>query len=129
MTATIAPHDLRPLVLPLRPRRARHPQPARASEATYRRRRAVVGTVLAIVVATGIVVTHDVLAGPGGVPASAAAGLPAPARTTITAQPGDSLWSIARAHRGDVPITRYVDKLVSLNGGPSIQAGQAVVLP
>lgn len=99
------------------------------SAATYRRRRAVVGTILAVIVAIGIVVAHDVLAGSGSVPASAAPSQPAHVRASITAQPGDTLWSIARAHRGDVPITRYVDKLVSLNGGASIQAGQSVVLP
>ncbi len=98
--------------------------------ATYRRRRAVVGTVLAAVVACGVVVTHDVLAGSGGVPASAAASLPAQVRSTVTAQPGDTLWSIAHAHRGDVSrSSRFVDKLVDLNGGASIQAGQQVVLP
>jgi len=99
------------------------------SERTYRRRRAVVGGVLAIVVACGLVVAHDVLAGPGGVPASAAGGQAGSVRSTITAQPGDTLWSIANAHRGDVPVNRYVDKLVSLNGGASIQAGQQIVLP
>jgi LysM repeat protein len=99
------------------------------TEATYRRRRALVGTALAVVVACGAVITHDVLAGSGGVPASAAESQPAHARPTVTAQPGDTLWSIARAHRGEVPIDRFVDKLVDLNGGPSIQAGQQVVLP
>ncbi len=99
------------------------------SEATYRRRRAVVGTVVAILVAVGIVLTHDVLAGSGGVPASAAVSQPARARVVVTAQPGDTLWSIAEVHRGEVGLTRYVDKLVDLNGGPSIQAGQAVLLP
>ena len=48
---------------------------------------------------------------------------------SITALPGDTLWSIAQTYRGDVPVSRYVDKLVSLNGGASIQAGQAVVIP
>ena len=127
MSATIAVH----------PHHPRHLRPAsgpavpvrRVSEATYRRRRAVVGGVLAMIVATGIVVTHEVLAGPGGVPASAAEGQPARVRTMVTARPGDSLWSIARAHHGEVPISRYVDKMVTLNGGPSIQAGQAVILP
>jgi Tfp pilus assembly protein FimV len=95
----------------------------------YRRRRAVVGTVLAAFVACGIVLTHDVLAGSGGVPASAAASQPALVRATVTAQPGDSLWSIAQTHRGSVSINTYVDKLVSLNGGASIQAGRQVVLP
>ena len=101
----------------------------RPSAATYRRRRAVVGTVLAVFVAVGAVATHDVLAGSGGVPASAAVSLPAQARMRIVAQPGDTLWSIASAHHGDISITRYVDSLVDLNGGPTIQAGQEVVLP
>lgn len=99
------------------------------SAATFRRRRAIVGTVLATLVAGSAVFTHDVLAGSGGVPASAAASPPAQIRTTITAQPGDTLWSIAQAHRGGVPVVRFVDKLVDLNGGASIQAGQQVTLP
>jgi Tfp pilus assembly protein FimV len=45
------------------------------------------------------------------------------------ARPGDNLWSIAEAHRGDVGVRRYVDALIDLNGGPSIQAGQRVLLP
>lgn len=98
-------------------------------EATYRRRRAVVGSVLAALIACTAVLAHDVLAGSGGVPASAAASQPALVRTTITAQPGDSLWSIAQIHHGSVPISRFVDKLVTLNGGPSISAGQQVILP
>ncbi len=98
-------------------------------ETTYRRRRAVVGAILAVLIAVTVVLAHDVLAGSGGVPASAAASQPALVRQTVTAQPGDTLWSIGRAHHGSVSITRYVDKLVDLNGGASIQAGQAVLLP
>ena len=103
--------------------------PIRPSAATYRRRRAVVGTALAVFVAVGVVTAHDVLAGSGGVPASAAVSLPAQARQRVVAQRGDTLWSIADAHHGDISITRYVDALVDLNGGPTIQAGQEVVLP
>jgi LysM repeat protein len=103
--------------------------PARPSAATYRRRRVVVGTTLAVLVAVGAVTTHDVLAGSGGVPASAAVSLPAQARARVVAQPGDTLWSIASAHHGPISITRYVDALVDLNGGPTIQAGQEVLLP
>lgn len=99
----------------------------RVSEATYRRRRAVVGTALAAFVAVGAVTTYDVLAGSGGVPASAA--VSQPARSTVIAQPGDSLWTIAQQHRGEVSLVRYVDKLVALNGGATIVVGQAVVLP
>ena len=99
----------------------------RVSEATYRRRRAVVGTALAACVAVGAVTTYDVLAGSGGVPASAA--VSQPARSTVIAQPGESLWTIAQQHRGEISLVRYVDKLVALNGGATIQVGQAVVLP
>lgn len=99
----------------------------RVSEATYRRRRAVVGTALAAFVAVGAVTTYDVLAGSGGVPASAA--VSQPARSTVIAERGDSLWTIAQQHRGEVSLVRYVDKLVALNGGATIQVGQAVILP
>jgi hypothetical protein len=102
---------------------------APVADATYRRRRAIVGTFLAVIVSVGIVTTHDVLAGSSGVPASAAAGQPTLVRSSITARQGDTLWSIASAHRGSIGITTYVDKLVDLNGGASIQTGQAVVLP
>jgi len=99
------------------------------SDATYRRRRAVAGTILAVLLAVSAVLAHDVLAGSSGAPASAAASQPALIRRTVRAQPGDTLWSIGEANHGAVPIARYVDKLVDLNGGPSIQAGQAVLLP
>jgi hypothetical protein len=135
MSATISFHH--PADAGRRPVDRRTPQRAssrptssssgRVSEATYRRRRAVVGTALAACVAVGAVTAYDVLAGSGSVPASAA--VSQPARVTTVAGPGDSLWSIAERHHGDISITRYVDKLVQLNGGPTIQAGQLVVLP
>ena len=103
--------------------------PRRVGPDAYRRRRAIVGTLLAVLVAAGTVLAHDVLAGSRGVPASAAASQPARGRVTVTARPGDTLWSIAEEHHGPIPITRYVDALVDLNGGASIAAGQAVVLP
>ena len=78
---------------------------------------------------SGLVAAHDVLAGSGGVPASAAVSLPAQARAIVVAQPGDTLWSIASAHHGDISITRYVDTLVDLNGGATIQAGQRSCCP
>ncbi len=95
----------------------------------YRRRRLVVGTIAALlVIITGLTV-NEVLASDSGVTASAAVAGPAPERITVTAQPGDTLWALARRHHGSVDVDRYLDRLISLNGGPSIQAGQAVVLP
>jgi LysM repeat protein len=135
MTAAIA-------TLPSHPRHLRHPPPAqvlqfptprtavnRPTEATYRRRRSVVGITLAVFVALGVVAAHDVLAGSGGVPASAAASQPALAQETVVAQPGDSLWSIASEHHGAANLRDYLDTLVDINGGPTIQLGQTIVLP
>ena len=45
------------------------------------------------------------------------------------AEPGDTLWSIADAYRGDVGRDRFIDALIDLNGGTGIQVGQAVHLP
>jgi Tfp pilus assembly protein FimV len=101
----------------------------RTTARVYRRRRAAASLMLAGVLAlTGAVATGS-LAGPGGVPAAATGAQPAFQRASIVARPGDTLWSIAQAHRGDVSHSRYVEALVSLNGGASIQAGQVVHLP
>jgi len=73
---------------------------------------------------------HGVLSSAGDVPASAAGAGSAPVARTVKAHPGDTLWSIAEAHRGDISIRRYVDALVELNGGETrIDAGQLVRLP
>ena len=73
---------------------------------------------------------HGVLSGPGDVPASAAGAGPASETRTVKVHAGDTLWSIAERHHGDVAIQRYVDALVDLNGGSTaIDAGQLVRLP
>jgi LysM repeat protein len=97
--------------------------------AVYRRRRLVAGSVLAGLLAFAGGSVAGVLAGPGGVPASAAGAQPAVARATIVVRAGDTLWSIAREHNGDVPFERYLDALVARNGGAAIQARQVLELP
>jgi hypothetical protein len=101
----------------------------RVEERTYRRRRTVVGVVAAMVVTLAGVAVHDVLAGPGGVPASAAGAQPALTDVRIVARPGDTMWAIADRFNGDIPLDRYLEALVARNGGPSLQAGQTVRLP
>jgi LysM domain len=120
MTATVA----------LAPRIAGHAaSPARVHPSVYRRRRLVVGVLLAVPVVLGGAVAAGELAGPGGDPASAVGAGTAVERVTIVAQPGDSLWSIAERFHGDVSLDRYLDALIARNGGTAIQAGQAVELP
>ena len=101
----------------------------RPTAATYRRRRLVVGGIMAFLAVSGGLAVNEVLTGASGVTASAAPAGSAPVRSTVTAQPGDTLWAIARVHHGEIDIDRYLDRLITLNGGTSIQVGQAVVLP
>lgn len=101
----------------------------RPSAAVYRRRRMVVGTIAAFLVVLAGLAVNELLTGDGGVTASAAVAGPALERMTVTAQPGDTMWGLARTHHGDVNFDRYLDRLISLNGGVSIQAGQAILLP
>ena len=101
----------------------------RPTAATYRRRRLVVGGIMAFLAVSGGLAVNEVLAGARGVTASAASAGSVPVRSTVTAQPGDTLWSIARIHHGNIDVDRYLDRLITLNGGTSIQVGQSVVLP
>ena len=87
-------------------------------------------TILAFVSIVGVVVDF------GGRPAAASEiepsttdGSPAPIVRIHVAQTGDTLWSIADAHRGDVGRDRFIDALIDLNGGTDIQIGQAIHLP
>jgi hypothetical protein len=67
--------------------------------------------------------------GSGRGPASAAGAGAVVAERTVRAMAGDSLWTIAEEHRGDIDINRYIDALVELNGGTTIRIGQLVRLP
>jgi len=120
MTTTLAPAGLH-----VTPRRA----PGSTSVPAYGCRRAVAGGLLVGLLAICGVAAHDVLAGSGGVPASAAGAMPAPVRATVVAEPGDTLWSIAERWHGEVGFERYLEALINLNDGPFIQAGQSITLP
>ena len=111
-----------------RPRATRQPN--------YVMRRCVAAAVSVGVVLSMVVLVNGLLASFGGRPASAAetrradevSQFVAPTATYV-AQPGDSLWSIAEEHRGDIDLDRYVDELVRLNGDTAIVVGQAILLP
>lgn len=99
-------------------------------EPNYVVRRFAVGGALLVAAVATVAAADGLLAGFGGVPASASEARPATAGSTVhVAAAGESLWTIAEQHRGDIAHGRYVDALIELNGGAAIQAGQAVRLP
>jgi nucleoid-associated protein YgaU len=53
----------------------------------------------------------------------------ASAVVTVTAQPGDTLWSIARSWQPNGDVRPLVRQLIQLNGSAAIRAGDAVYLP
>lgn len=102
----------------------------RLDDAVYRRRRRFAGLAIAIAVTVVSLGAQAALTGPGSGPASAAGTGMARTEQTVRARSGDSLWSIAVDHHGDVDVTRYLDELISLNGGRTgIEAGQVVRIP
>ena len=48
---------------------------------------------------------------------------------TYVAQRGDTLWVVARALKPTGDVTPTMRRLIELNGGPSLEVGQVVVLP
>jgi LysM repeat protein len=108
--------------------RPRHATPPH--DVFVRRRVAVAlaAVVSLLLVLGGVVVAGRVLAGRGGVPASAPAAQPVQAAPYVV-QPGDTLWSVAQRFRGERSLAGYVDALVQANDGPEIQVGERLVLP
>jgi len=97
----------------------------------YAARRLVVGLAATVAVLVVAVASVGALAGMGGSPAaaSAAAATRGLAPAAMVADSGDTLWSIAVEHRGDVGHDRYLEALIRKNGGTDIRVGQVVWLP
>ena len=101
----------------------------------YHLRRTVAASIVALVVLLAVILSAaavGALTGLGGRPAAASETLSvsgAGLASVHVAEPGDSLWSIAELHRGEIGRGGYIDALIDLNGGTAIQAGQAIHLP
>ena len=99
---------------------------ARRPNHVYIRRRVVVASVLFSVLAALGVGAGNVLANRGGAPASASAVRQA---NTYLVQPGDTMYSIAESYRDGADLMHFVDDLIALNGGVTLQIGQQISLP
>jgi nucleoid-associated protein YgaU len=117
----------RPASRPAARRSAQHPSMAHTpSVATYQRRRLVV--LVATMLILGVVIAGVI--GATGTTAQAdqaVAGQSIEPRTVI-AQPGDTLWAIAKRVAPQANISDLVDQLVRINGD-AIVAGQVVRIP
>jgi len=104
---------------------------ARRPNHVYIRRRIVAASVFFSLVAALGVGAGNVLANRGGAPASVSAVRQAnpPNSTTYLVQPGDTMYSIAESYRDGADLMHFVDDLIALNGGVTLQIGQQISLP
>lgn len=126
---TVPPGPGRPARSPLRVLEGGRAPSQLAQRAVYRRRRVVAAVCVVALVAALTLLAGAALAGLAGGDPSPAAGVSAPATTSVVVQPGDTLWSIAAAVAPDVDVRITVDRLVALNGSSSLAAGQVLAIP
>jgi LysM repeat protein len=121
-TTAIASSPRYTVVLPGAERLA-HSQP---STTVYIRRRLLAGAIAVAIAVVGLVGAGNVLANRGGVPASTSTVRP---DSAYVVRAGDTMWSIAAAHRGEAAQVDYVDALIEVNGTSLLQIGQQIILP
>ena len=122
--ATTFTHPIDPLLAavasPVRPRQIVAVAPNQPAPRVYRRRRLTVATVAVFALITVFFATNALATDPS-------ADVP-PAPRTLVAQPGDTIWGIARTLAPTGDITELVEALIMVNGS-KIQAGQIVRIP
>ena len=97
-----------------------------ANPTVYQHRRW--GVFAAVAVAAALAVSASVGAAGSSAHANRSASGRAMAPRVVIAQPGDTLWAIARRVVPNGSITELVDRLVQMNGD-TIAAGQEVRIP
>ena len=103
--------------------------PRRDLTLTYRRRRLVALLLLVALTVALVLAVRSVTATLGGVPASAPEGtIDDPPARVVVVQPGDTVWTIARAVEPDGDVRPLVDAIVESPPGP-LRPGDRLRVP
>ena len=103
--------------------------PRRDLTLVYRRRRFVAFVLLAALVVVLVLAMRAGMATLGGVPASAPEGnITGPPARVVVVQPGDTMWTIARAVQPDGDVRPLVDALLADHPAP-LQPGDRLLVP
>jgi hypothetical protein len=103
--------------------------PRRDLTLVYRRRRFVAAVLLAALVVGLVLAMRAGMATLGGVPASAPEGnITGPPARVVVVQPGDTVWTIARAVQPDGDVRPLVDTLLANHPAP-LQPGDHLLVP
>jgi len=103
--------------------------PRRDLTLVYRRRRLAALLLLVVLFVALVLAVRSVTATLGGVPASAPEGnITGPPARVVVVQPGDTVWTIARAVQPDGDVRPLVDSLLSAHPG-GLQPGDRLLVP
>jgi hypothetical protein len=103
--------------------------PRRDLTLVYWRRRFVAFVLLAALVAAVLLAVRAGMATLGGVPASAPEGnISGPPARVVVVQPGDTVWTIARAVQSDGDVRPLVDELIA-DHPARLQPGDRLLVP
>lgn len=139
MAAVIHPTETLPAPLhPAVPRRARpalrvieggRSDAARAAQAaTFRRRRLVAGLALVTVVTVVVLLVQSLAGLAAGWAAPSSAPISGPT-VVVEAEPGDTLWTLAREARPTGDVRPAVEAMIAERGGADLQVGEQVRVP
>jgi hypothetical protein len=126
----VPPYVPHPTPQPLARPRPRRIGARRPNSGLYRRRRLVVGLLIAVL----LLAAGAVLGRLGGGPLTAPESAPAPAvaatpRLLHVVQPGDTLWVIARALQPTGDVRPLVERLQASRHGQALRVGETITLP
>ena len=103
--------------------------PRRDLTLVYRRRRVVAVVLVAALAVVLVLAVRAGMATLGGVPASAPEGnITGPPARVVVVQPGDTVWTIARAVQPDGDVRPLVDALLADHPAP-LQPGDRLLVP
>jgi hypothetical protein len=103
--------------------------PRRDLTLVYRRRRLAALVLLVVLVVALVLAVRSVAATLGGVPASAPEGnITGPPARVVVVQPGDTVWTIARAVQPDGDVRPLVDSLLA-DHPAGLQPGDRLLVP
>jgi LysM repeat protein len=95
----------------------------------YRRRRALVASVLVVGIWLAVSALGSLTASSQGSPAGASAASGAPAAATHVVRSGETLWSIASGLHAGGDVRDSVDALAEANDVEVIVPGQVLIIP
>jgi nucleoid-associated protein YgaU len=93
------------------------------------RRRLLAVVLFAVLVLGAVVAGRSLVGSITAAPVAPPLATESVASSTYVVQPGDTVWSVARAVHAHGDVRGVVDRLVAANGGSTLRVGQRIRVP